>query len=136
MNYNIQKVRLISFLFIFLGTREGVDFIARLVIESTVAPSLELALLPVGIGILLGNNRWRQIGVVLVILNIALALTIPILALTVSPVYDVTVFGRSFNPDSNPVRVLLLVQAGIYVAALIWILRALRNGEVVKQFAG
>jgi len=135
MKYGIQRVRAVTYLFIAMGVASWLQFVFTYWAHGSVVPGVEMMLLPTGLGLLRHSERWRKIAVGLIVIEILIVITVPILGYTVSPVMNVRIYGTALDPNSTVAILFVIVYAVLILASLVWLTLALCDKEVRQLFS-
>ncbi|MCH8122850.1 MAG: hypothetical protein IH853_06985 [Bacteroidetes bacterium] len=134
MKYSIQRVRVITYLFIVMGFASWLQFLFTFWTQGSLVPGVEMLLLPAGLGLLRNSEGWRKIAIGLIISEIIVVIMVPILGYTMSPVMHVRFFGTALDPNSTSAVLFVIVYTVIILTCLIWITLALCDKEVRQLF--
>ena len=134
MTYEVQRIRVIAYLFIVIGAAAWLQFLILYWSQNAIAPGAEMILLPCGIGLLRRSEFWRKVSVGLVSAGILVVIAVPILGYTVSPVLRVRIHGAELDPGSLAAIVFVIVYVALLLTCLFWVVFALRAVDVRTYF--
>ena len=134
MKYSIQRVRVITYLFIVIGIASWLQFLITFWTHGSMVPGVEMIMLPAGLGLLRQSDGWRKVSIGLIASEILVVVSVPILGYTISPVMNVRIYGMALDPTSATAILFVIIYAVLILTCLIWLTFALCDKEVRTLF--
>ncbi|GMQ81688.1 MAG: hypothetical protein BMS9Abin05_1123 [Rhodothermia bacterium] len=134
MKYSIQRVRVVTYLFIVIGFASWLQFLITYWTQGSMVPGVEMIVLPAGLGLLRHSDGWRKVSIGLIASEILVVVSIPILGYTISPVMNVRFYGVTLDPTSTTGILYVIIYAVLILTCLIWLTFALCDKDVRTLF--